>query len=53
MPSRPARLPEPPGRFGVLTGGDRLVRQLQVSRIRLQISMDLLDSFRFEADSAH
>ena len=34
VPSRPARLPEPPGRFGVLTGGDRLVRQLQVSRIR-------------------
>ena len=31
VPSRPPRRPDPPGRFGVLTGGDRLVRQLQAS----------------------
>ena len=33
VPSRAPRRPEAPGRFGVLTGGDRLVRQLQGSLV--------------------
>lgn len=33
VPSRPPRIPEPPGRFGMLTGGHRLVQQLQASLV--------------------
>eukprot|EP00438_Fugacium_kawagutii_P016426 Skav206446 [mRNA] locus=scaffold295:246394:251242:+ [translate_table: standard] len=40
VPSRRSRLPEPPGRFGVLTGGDRLVRQLQASLVTVRFRTD-------------
>ena len=40
VPSRPPRIPEPPGRFGMLTGGHRLVQQLQASLVTIRFRTD-------------
>ncbi|CAJ1407712.1 unnamed protein product [Effrenium voratum] len=40
VPCRPPRLPDLPGRHGLLTGGDRLVRALQASLVTIRFRTD-------------